>query len=70
MRRAYATAPISSYAYSFISSCFASLILATTALSTEGMDPQLTGTSGSDGTYTLDQVPPGSLFYVDATRPN
>jgi len=49
---------------------FTGLPLATTALSTEGMDPQLTGTSGSDGTYTLDQVPPGSLFYVDTSRPN
>lgn len=39
-------------------------------LSTEGMNPDLSGTSDGTGAYQLDDVPPGSVFYVSASRTN
>lgn len=35
---------------------------------TEGMTPALHGTTGADGGFTLDNVPPASSFYVTVSR--
>ena len=39
-------------------------------LATDGLAPPLSGTAGPTGAYALDNVPPGSTFYVSATRLN
>lgn len=47
---------------------FTGAALADVALATEGMEPELTGSSDALGDYTIDQVPPGTVFYVSASR--
>lgn len=39
-------------------------------LASEGMEPGLTTTSGDAGAYRLTPVPPGSVFFLTATRTN
>jgi hypothetical protein len=43
---------------------FGAVALPTVAYATDGMTPQMTGTSGADGSYMLANVPPASAFYV------
>jgi hypothetical protein len=40
------------------------------SLASEGMNPEVGGTSDATGNYTLEDVPPGSVFYVSASRTN
>jgi hypothetical protein len=39
------------------------------SVSTEGIDPQITTTTGTAGAYVLDNVPVGSVFYTSLTAP-
>ena len=40
------------------------------SLSTDGVTPPSSGLSGGDGSFVLEDVLPGSIFYVDATKAN
>lgn len=47
---------------------FTAVTLATVSITTTGMQPEVTGASDSQGDFVLDNVPPGSVFYVDTRR--
>ena len=49
---------------------FTGLPAAGASLTTDGVTPPVSGTSGADGNYALEDVLPGSLFFVDATKTN
>lgn len=49
---------------------FTGLPAAGASLTTDGVTPPSSGVSGSDGAYTLEDVLPGSLFFVDASKAN
>jgi|JI10StandDraft_1071094.scaffolds.fasta_scaffold06168_8 hypothetical protein len=49
---------------------FTNAALSNATLASEGMEPGLTATSGSGGEFALTPVPPGSVFFVTATRAN
>lgn len=40
------------------------------ALASEGMNPEVSAQSDAAGNFTLEDVPPGSVFYVQASRAN
>jgi hypothetical protein len=44
-------------------------VLQNGAIATEGLDPALEITSGTDGAFILDELPPGSVFYAAVTIP-
>lgn len=47
---------------------FTGTALAQVAIATDGMQPELSGTTDSAGDYRLDGVPPGTVFYVSTSR--
>lgn len=49
---------------------FTGAALATVAVESDGMEPQLNATSDAAGDFAFDTVPPGSVFYLSATRAN
>lgn len=49
---------------------FTNAIVATAMVSTDGLTPALTATTGADGAYELDNISPGSKLYVSAIRMN
>src|SRR5262245_20985979 len=48
---------------------FDATALPAVAYATDGMSPALTGQSGADGAFQLDNVPPASTFHVSITAP-
>lgn len=49
---------------------FTGAALATVAVESDGMEPQLNATTDSAGDFAFTTVPPGSVFYLSASRTN
>lgn len=49
---------------------FTGAALATVTVESDGMEPQLNATSDAAGDFAFDTVPPGSVFYLSASRSN
>ncbi len=47
---------------------FTAVTLSSVAITTTGMQPEVNGSSTATGDFVLDDVPPGSVFYVSAQR--
>ncbi|MBK9032753.1 MAG: hypothetical protein IPL61_16040 [Myxococcales bacterium] len=47
---------------------FTDAVLATVGIESDGMEPQLNATSDAAGDFAFDTVPPGSVFFLTASR--